>query len=225
MIRIVTVEREYGSGAAAISCLVAKRLGFRVWDQSLTEETAKRLRCDVRAVEQREEKLDPTYYRLVKTFMRGSYEDRTGMRLETLDAEGLRNLYQQVITDIADRGNCVIIGRGAPWFLRDRPDACHVFLYASRDEKMRRILECGRSRAEAETLLDTVDQDRAAYVRKYHNLTWPLRELYHVMINTKLGDDAAAETILHQIEILNRHGASAPTTAAPGDPQHALSTR
>jgi cytidylate kinase len=203
MINVVSIEREYGSGACGIGTQLAKRLGFKVWDQLLTEEIAKRLHCDVRAVEQREERLDPTYYRLIKTFMRGSFEDRSGTRFETLDAEGLLHLFDKVITEIADKGKCIIIGRGAPWFLRGRADTCHVFLFAGQEEKMRRVQAFGKTHREAEELIERVDAERAAYVKKYHNKCWPLRELYHLMLNTKIGDDAVVEMILRQIELLN----------------------
>ncbi len=203
MINIIAIEREYGSGASAIACALSKRLGYKVWDSALTEEIAHRLKCDVTAVEQREEKLDSTYYRLVKTFMRGSFEDRTGSRLETLDAEGLSSMFEEVITNIAERGKCIIIGRAAPWFLREREDACRVFLYASRAEKLRRAQSCGRTEEEAGELIDRVDADRAAFVKKYYSMTWPTRELYHLMVNTGTGDEAAVEMIMRQIEILN----------------------
>jgi cytidylate kinase len=203
MINVITIEREYGAGAAAVAAGLANRLGFKVWDQALTEEIAKRLRCDVRAVEQREERLDPTYYRLVKTFMRGSFEDRTGAHYENLDAEGLLHLFDKVVHEIAQKGKCVIVGRGAPWFLRDRDDVCHVFLYAPLQEKLRRVQACGRSQAEAQELIQRIDQERAAYVKKYHNKTWPTRELYHLMINTKVGDDAVVDMVMSQIQVLN----------------------
>lgn len=205
MIKVVTIEREYGSGAAAIGRELAERLGFSLWDQGITEAVARRLKCDVRTVEQREERPDPTYYRLVKTFMRGSYEDRTGTTgFEMLDAEGLSKLFEDVVTEIAERGRCIIIGRAAPWFLRQRRDACHVFLYASRQEKLRRILECGRTKAEAENLLETVDHDRIAFVKRYYNMNWPTRELYDVMINTGVGDSGVVDVIQKQIETMDR---------------------
>ena len=61
MIRIVTIEREYGSGGAEIAKSVAARLGWKLWDQSLTNEIARLMECDCRAVEEREEKRDPLY--------------------------------------------------------------------------------------------------------------------------------------------------------------------
>lgn len=205
MIRIITIEREYGCGAGGIAKALSNRLGWTLWDHEITCEVAKRLHCDVASVERREERPDPAFYGLVKVFMRGSYEDRySGSGAELLDAEHLAELFERVVKDVAQRGPCVIVGRGSPWFLRGRKDAMHVFLYASYEEKMRRITSQGKPRAEAEELIETVDRDRAAFVKKFVGKTWPERDLYHLMLNSVVGDDAVIEMLLHEMELLNR---------------------
>jgi cytidylate kinase len=206
MIKILTIEREYGSGAGAIAEAIAKQLGWTLWDHEITCEIAKRLKCPVNSVAQREEKLDPTYYRLIKTFMRGSYEESFsgGSQMEMLDAEHLSKLFERVVNDAASKGNCVIVGRAAPWFLRGRDDAMHTFIYAPPEEKLRRLQKQGKSRAEAEDLVARVDAERAAFVKKYYGKTWPQRDLYHLMINSIVGDESVIAMITHQMEILNR---------------------
>jgi cytidylate kinase len=151
-------------------------------------------------VEQREERVDSVFYRLIKAFMRGSVEPRTDAAVELLDAENLVILFEKVIDEIASEGNAIIIGRGASWFLRDRADVFSIFLYASYEEKLRRTMQAGISRKEAEELLQTVDQERAAFIRKYYGLEWPHRPVYNLMINTKAGDDAVVRIVLDQIE-------------------------
>jgi len=74
MIKIITIEREYGSGGGEIAQLLAKHLGWKLWDQLLTEEIARLAECPKAVVETREERTDPLYYRLFKSFLRGSYE-------------------------------------------------------------------------------------------------------------------------------------------------------
>lgn len=205
MINIIIVEREYGSGAAEIATRLSQRLGWALWDHEITCEIARRLKCDVSSVERREEKPDPALYGLVKAFMRGSYEDHySGGGIELLDAEHLAQLFEKVIKDVVSRGPCVIVGRGAPWFLRERKDTLSAFLYAPYHEKLRRTLTSGKSREEAEDLLERVDRDRAAFIRKYYGMVWPQRDLYHLMINTLAGDDLAIDMILHQKELLDR---------------------
>ena len=204
MFNVITIEREYGAGAALIAKDLATRLGWTLWDGALTEEIARRLKCDVASVEKREERLDPTFYRLAKIFMRGSYESSfTGHDADLLDAESLAHLFEKVILDVAGRGRCVIVGRAAPWFLRGREDVFHAFIYAPRDFKIKRIVSQGKSRSEAEHLIDTVDDERAAFVKKYHNKIWPKRDLYHMMLNAKVGTDIVVDLILNEMQALD----------------------
>jgi cytidylate kinase len=205
VIQTIAVEREYGSGAGGIAEKLADKLGWALWDQKITQEVAKRLKCDVKSVEAREEKPDSTFYRLMKIFMRGSYEERfSGSGTELLDAESLATLFEEVIIDVADRGPCVIVGRAAPWFLRERPDHMGIFIFAPHEEKLQRLLRLGKAEEEAEDLLEHVDEDRAAFVKRYYGKNWPQRDLYHLMINSKIGDDAVLDLIFHELEILNR---------------------
>jgi cytidylate kinase len=210
VIKIISVEREYGCGGANIAQTIASRLGWKLWDQDITAEIARRLKCKAELVEAREERCDSMYYRLIKSFMRGSFEPRVDSAgLELLDAEHLAILFEKVITEIAQRGNCVIVGRGASWFLRDRDDAFHVFLYAPYHEKMRRILAQGESEKEAENLLGSVDRERAAFIRKYYGKEWPDRSLYNIMVNTAMGDAAATKTILETMATVSEQAAVA----------------
>ena len=204
MIDTITIEREYGSGAGGIAQKLADKLGWTLWDQKITEQIARRLKCPVKAVEMREEKPDSTFYRLMKIFMRGSYEDRfSGSGTELLDAESLATLFETVVTDVANRGPCVIVGRASPWFLRERENHMSLFIFAHHDEKLRRLIELGKSEEEAEDLLEHVDADRAAFVKRYYDKVWPQRDLYHLMINSIIGDDAVIDLALREMEILN----------------------
>ncbi len=211
MIRNITVEREYGAGGSAVAQALADKLGWRLWDGQITCEIASRLKCDVKAVEKREERLDPTFYRLAKIFMRGSYEESHVGTLELLDADHLAHLSEGIITGIAAKGNAVLVGRGAPWFLRGREDTFSIFVYAPHEEKVNQIMRRGQTRAEAERLVDTVDVNRAAFVKKYFDKNWPVREIYNVMINSKPGVEFVVETILTQINALNHQSVSSAT--------------
>ena len=205
MIKVITIEREYGCGAANIAGTIADRLGWKLWDQEITAEIARRLKCKHEMVAEREERCDSMFYRLIKAFMRGSFEARIDTAdLEVLDAEHLAILFEKVVTQIAEGGNCVIVGRGANWFLRHRDDAFHAFLYAPYDEKMRRILAQGETEREAAHLLESVDSERAAFVRKYYGKIWPDRSLYNLMINTKVGDEAVVSAVLDVVDLLNQ---------------------
>jgi cytidylate kinase len=105
-------------------------------------------------------------------------------------------MMEQITEKIAKEGNSVVVGRGAPYFLREHPDAFHVFLYAPRAEKIRRLVQDGSTESEAEANVDSIDRQRIAFVKHYFNADWPTRSLYHVMINTAIGNEAVIQTIL-----------------------------
>src|ERR1051326_4467511 len=108
MIRIITIEREFGCGAAQIAEKLAARLNWKLWDQLLTQEIARLANCRQSDVELHEERRDPLYRRLLKSFALGSYEGNLGVYpIETLDADSLAKLSERVVRQVADTGNCV----------------------------------------------------------------------------------------------------------------------
>jgi cytidylate kinase len=204
MIEIITIEREYGSGGGEIAQLLAKRLGWKLWDQLLTEEIARLANCPKAVVEVREERTDPLYYRLFKSFLRGSYEGSINAhKLKLVDSESILKITERVVQHAAKTGNSVIVGRGSQHFLRKRQDAFRVFLYAPREDKVRRLFARGKSEKEAEELVDSVDRERADFIQKYFHVEWPDRAIYHAMINTSIGDQAVVDMILDFIKTMD----------------------
>jgi shikimate kinase len=203
MIKIVTIEREYGSGGGEIAQLLARRLGWKLWDQLLTEEIARLADCPKSVIEVREEKTDPLYYRLFKSFLRGSYEGSLNAhKLKLVDSECILKFTEQVVRDAAKTGNSVIVGRGSQQFLKNRQDTLRVFLYAPREDKVRRLLARGKSENEAQELVDTVDQERLDFIQKYFHVEWPDRPIYHAMMNTVIGEEAVVQMIVDLMKTL-----------------------
>ena len=208
MIRIITVEREYGSGGADIAKGVANRLGWKLWDQLLTNEIARHMKCASRVVEEHEEKRDPLFHRLVHAFMRGSFEGSLNApRLNVADTPRIREVAESVVKEAAKEGSAVIVGRGSAYYLADRPDAFHVFVFAPFEEKVRRIQAAGKSRSEAEQLVETVDQDRAAFIKHFFGVTWPDRQRFDLMVNSTMGEEVAINLVLNSIDWLDKRKA------------------
>ncbi len=203
MIRTITVEREYGAGGGAIAKKLAERLGWKLWDQALTCEIARVAEVDQAVVERMDERCDSLFYRLMKVFMRGSMEQSLPVRgMDYFDADSMVEFMRRVISGAASEGNSVIVGRGAPFLLRGRPDTFHVFVYAPLEEKIRRLRQAGKSEDEAVDEIARVDRQRVIFVRKYFGMEWPTRELYHMMLNSKVGDEVVIDTILNGIHSL-----------------------
>ena len=126
-------------------------------------------------------------------------------------AESILKITERVVQHAAQTGSSVIVGRGSQHFLGNRPDTLRVFLYAPRENKVRRLLARGKSENEALQLVDIVDHERHDFIQKYFHVEWPDRALYHAMINTAIGDDAVVHMIL---DFMNTVGAVVSRTAS-----------
>jgi len=204
MITILTIEREYGCGGGGIAQRVAQQLGWKLWDQLLTEEIARLAECPKEVVRDREERADPLYARLFKSFLRGSFEGSLNAhRLKLVDSERILRLTERVVSNVSQTGSAVIVGRGSQHFLRSHPATLRLFLYAPREAKVQRLVADGTSAEEAEQLVDTVDRERADFIRRYFQVEWPDRTIYHAMINTVVGEESVVKLILGFVRTLD----------------------
>jgi hypothetical protein len=218
VIRAVTIEREFGCGGSEIAAELAKLLGWKLWDRELTQEIARLTNSTPQAVEQREWKNDPAVYRVFKSFLRGAFEGGLAPtdRLELLDARRIAAVSELAVNHAFSGGPCVIVGRGSQYFLRGRKDVFRAFLYASRTSKIHRLITAGTSQEKAITDVDTIDGDRAAFVRRYLKLNWPERHLYDAMFNTETGDSFVAEMLAHCVQQVTGRGSAVPEFTARG---------
>jgi len=113
------------------------------------------------------------------------------------------------VKSVAESGNCVIVGRGSAYYLQGRRDAFHVFIYAPFEEKVRRLRADGKNEKEAVQLVESVDRDRAAFIKQYFGVEWPDRNRFHLMVNSVIGEEASTETILNAIAASEKRGAGA----------------
>jgi cytidylate kinase len=206
MVNAITIEREFGCGASEIASLVASRLGWSLWDERLTQEIARLTESTPEAVERREWRTDPLIYRLFQDFLRGGFEGGLPPtnRLHLLDARRIAAVSEIAVKTAVSSGPSVIVGRGSQFFLRNRKDVFHVFLYASRDYKIRRMIAQGATQDKAIEQIDTTDKARAAFVRQYLGLNWPETHLYHAMFNTEMGEPSTATMLVECVQQFGR---------------------
>ena len=97
MFRLITIEREYGCGAAAIAAQLADHLGWKLWDHLLTEEIARLANVDRSAVMRCDERMDSRLHRLAKSFWRGSYErNSAALGSQVFDTDCMMSMMQEI---------------------------------------------------------------------------------------------------------------------------------
>ena len=209
MIRAITIEREFGCGGSEVAGLVAGSLGWRLWDRELTQEIARLTESRPQEIERREWRTDSRAFQILEDFLRGAFEGGLPPidRLQLLDARRIAAVSEKAVQTAFAGGHSVIVGRGSQYFLRNHSDVFRVFLYGSRDCKIRRLICEGKPEHEAIKLIDTTDKARADFVARNLGLNWPERHLYHAMFNTDIGESRAASMVMQcfqQIEDAQR---------------------
>lgn len=187
--RVVTISREFGSGGRTIGRKLAEELGIPCYDAELIQQLA------------RESGFSEDYIRDAGEYAPGGYLSLLSNRAFALTNEDvLWELQYKVITDLAEKGPCVIVGRCADYILRDTADCLKVFIHADMDFRAKRIVEVyGEREQSPEQRLRDKDKRRAAYHRFYTSMKWGHAQNYHICLDSgKLGIDSCVE-ILRQL--------------------------
>jgi cytidylate kinase len=190
--RVITVEREYGSGGGEFAHRLAGHLGWRLMDSELVCGAARAAGVTPELAAKFDERLDPWYYRYGKVFWQDSMYSTAGLTdQQVFDAERMLCLVKAEILKAAKEGNCVLVGRGAACALAGQAGCFHVFVYATAKAKRDWFVQTFPKKAdEADQLLASFDKRRAAVIRKFYQQEWCARGLYHMLLNSAVGSEA-----------------------------------
>ena len=109
---------------------------------------------------------------------------------QVFDSERMLSLIRQEILKAAQEGNCVLVGRGAACALAGQPGCFHVFVYATASAKRDWFTRAFPSQAQhADQLMAAFDKRRAAVIRKFYQQEWCARGLYHMLLNSCIGNE------------------------------------
>jgi hypothetical protein len=196
-IRVITVEREYGSRGGEFAHDLAERLGWRLLDSELVNVAARRAGVSPELASKFDERLDPWYYRYGKVFWHDTAYQMTGISDDQVfDSERMLALIKDEIMSAANDGNCVLVGRGSACALACHPGCFHVFVYATSKAKREWFTKMFPKQAEnADQALAAFDKRRAAVIRKFYQQEWCSRTLYHLLLNSAMGIDAMIASV------------------------------
>lgn len=180
MNRIITISREFGSGGREIGKRLADKLEVKYYDRELITEISKETGMTEEYITKTSEKgMRPYAFQFAKSF--AMYSKMQNNQTEILIAQ------QKILKQIAEKGNCIIVGRGADVILKDY-NSMNIFVYADMKSKINRC----KSKAKDEKLTDKeienkiiqIDKNRKKFHEIISNLEWGNKGNYHLCINT-----------------------------------------
>ena len=188
--RIITISREYGSGGRFIGEEVAKKLGIKYYDKDIIREIAEQSGFSPEYIQENAE-LSPKKGLFAYAF---SGRDITGRSIEDMVYEAQR----KVILNIAEKEDCVIIGRNADFILKDRMDVLNVFIHGNMPEKVQRICKLYHVMdTDAEKMINDTDKRRRTNYNFYTEQKWGMAGNYTLSLNSSvLGYDMCQKVIM-----------------------------
>jgi len=199
--RVLTVNREFGSGGGRIAQTIAEWLGWKLLDKDIIDAIAYAAHVDTKVVRHYDEHVDSWLRRINQQAMR-SAALAAGLELgenSVFDAEELVKISRKIIEEAHAEGNCVIVGRGSQCVLRNHPDVYHVFVYAPCKERIARLRLRLEKGAYPEQRMHQVDEERAKYLLQYFGNHWNNPHLYDLMISSHADEDSTARQILYSM--------------------------
>lgn len=209
---LITIAREYGAGGSELAGVLAGALGWAVLDRELPKRVAERLKLEPKVVESMDEHPPSLLARFTSAMLVCPPESPLFVDTTVvLSPDAVAAAVRAEIVAAAEAGPAIIVGHGAMCILRERPDAIHVRLVAPVADRARRIAtRDGIEAAAAAVTLRHIDDDRNAYIRRYHHTDWRDPMLYDLVVNTgRITIDAAAAAVIGLVE--TRRGAGAPS--------------
>lgn len=196
---VITISRQLGSGGSYIAQLVAKRLGYAYVDRQIIQQAAKELAVEEAVIEDRDGRLQTFWEKLAEVLAIGApFGNYIPPPMNLVSDEQLVDTERRLIIELAAKGPCVILGRGAFHLLRGKARLLNVMIHAPMRFRVERVMTIYHAKTEEEAIkmIERSDQNRFGYIRTLMDLDWFDARNYHLTIDTGEIDFATAEEMI-----------------------------
>jgi cytidylate kinase len=196
--QVITIARQFGSGGSYIAQQVAKRLHYAYIDRQILEQAAKELEIEKCELEDREERVQGFWENMIPGFALGAPYVLYPIPLRWVTDEQVFKTQGRLITELAVKGSCVVLGRGAFHLLRGKVPLINIFIHAPLAFRVERVMNIYAipNKAEALQIIHRSDRNRRKYIRAFTGCDWLDTRNYHLAIDTgKISFEAAEEMI------------------------------
>lgn len=201
---VIACARQLGSRGEEFAQFIAQSMSLRYIDREVIARAAISAGVSEEALEDTDERRPSLLERITTLLSRypvgdplGNYTIQEPDTLEILSADTARELIEDVIKGLTETGDAVLMGHGAPYFLRRFPGVLSVYFCASKQYRLEWLMADERiDKVTAERRLKDSDRQRAEYVKNYWQLEWSNPAAYDICINTDWYDSEGAKHLV-----------------------------
>ena len=186
--KVITIGRQFGSGGRALGKKLAKKLGWAYYDREIITKISENTALDAEYVEKLLDERPSTFYPVSGGTFHMAFDPHFNLS-NAIYAEQAK-----VIREIAEKGNCVIVGRCADHILREEKPL-RVFIYADIDRRVARCMahlrqdEIGTTEAAMKKKILAEDKARGKYYRFFTGQKWGDIAHYDLCLNTAVATE------------------------------------
>lgn len=206
---VITISREVGSGGGSVGRKLAEKLNVNYINKQLMQSLEEKFNLTSGGIEHLKSKKKNWFTDLFEqitpapkaTMKVGGYTFSREFQ-EAVTIDDLFEAEKEILNAFADEGSCVITGRSAFFVLKGRPNKVDIFITASKEMRIEKIMaKQNLSREEATKLMESIDTGRDNYVKRFTNLSrYDMRNYNLILDMDYLTEDEAVEKILAFIE-------------------------
>lgn len=200
---VITIARGYGSGGKTIGKMLSEELGINYYDRQLI-----RMASDDSGIHERLFGAADERVRLSNHFRRGSGAAYTGKILPPessafVSDDNLFSIQAKIIKQLAEKENCIVVGRCADFILKDRPNVVKLFVYAPYEYCVTTAMEVfGTDRKETERNVRDINRYRGTYYKHYTGRDWNNASNYDLCLNSEqLGFQKCVDIVRAYLDI------------------------
>ena len=198
MNKIIAISRQYGSAGRTIGVKLADKLGIKCYDSALLDKIAEKTGFDKKYIKESGEYTSSGSWMLSAIAGR----DYNGHSIQ----DEIWNVQREVLIEIAENESCVIVGRNADYVLDGKADILSVFIHASEEARIDRIVNDYKEVSDKEDparKLRQMDKRRRAYCQLYTDIQWGDARFYDVCLDSsRFGIDKCVEILSGMYEVL-----------------------
>ena len=201
---VITIARQYGSGGRTIGEMLADKLGIHFYDKELMKLASEDSGINERLFNTADEKVKQSVFsKMFKTEKAYKGDVISPKSDEFVSDDNLFNYQAKVVKELAEKENCVIVGRCADYVLKDCDHVLSVFIHGPKDfcmqEAAKKINLTGK---ELERFIAKTDKERADYYKYYTGREWTDARNYDLCLDSsKLGFERCVEEIIAYMNV------------------------
>ena len=172
---VITVSREIGSGGHTVGKILADKLKTFYFDKYLIEQLTKKFGLTTSAIEKLKGEKKNWLVEMLHSL--APVPSAQALDVDAKFSQEFRinvtpdDIYEaetEILKELADEGSCVIAGRSGFYVLRNHPNHLHVFITASDEYRVQRIMrkQCLKE-ASARALMKSIDEARENYIKRH----------------------------------------------------------